>query len=115
MKRLNLVCVKRAIQDQLAAGTGLPVHDVAPKDFRPPFYLVEIIGKRPANNKLQFQEVLEVYVHAFSPAADSTVAAYDMLHGAEEALTDPLPVPAIIGQEMTGLQALYIETTGDHH
>lgn len=118
LKKLGFVEVFKAVQDKIQEHTELPVYDSVPDNATSPFYILEIIGKRPENTKTTWAEVFSLWIHVIAEEGNEKIRVYELIEDLEDALTEEIPLPdhvTLIRQEETGVQSLTQDETGEMH
>ncbi len=118
IKKLGLVDFHKALKSKIEDKTGVRVYDFVPEDAPAPFYLIEIVDKRPEDTKLMWCEVFTVWIHAIAEEAESRLNIYTLIQKLEEALTEELQLPEefdILRQTETGMQSLQKDETKEMH
>ena len=118
LKKLGFVEVFKAVQDKVQEHTELPVYDAVPDNTPSPFYILEIIGKRPENTKTMWAEVFSLWIHVIAEEGNEKIKVYELIEDLEDALTEEIPLPdhvTLIRQEETGVQSLTQDETGEMH
>lgn len=120
LKRLEFTDLIAAIQNKIETKTSKRCYDSVPDNAQSPFYFVEIVAQRPANNKTMFREIYTAWVHCIAAAEDngSSIGVYDLINKVQEAMTEEVTLPdpfILLSQTDGGLQALNTDETGEKH
>lgn len=120
LRKLGLVDLMASIQHRVEQSSELRCYDAVPQNARSPFYIVEVVGKRPADTKTMFCEVFSVWIHAIAELEDSngSVGVYNMVEVLEEAMTEDIELPEdfnLILQSNIGIQTIKLDETMEKH
>lgn len=117
LKKLNIVDLISAIQNQIERNTNYKCVD-NPVNEPSPFYYIELANKEEANTKTMYCEKFSVLVHIISEPYKGNTQNYDMITQLEEAMTEELLLPepyTVITQTESGVNARQTDETGEKH
>lgn len=118
LKQFPITELIKAIQAQVAAGTGMKCLDFVKKDEPSPFYYVVFNKNEPVNSKTMFMSDYVVYIHVVAEPDDSSVPVYKYIQELEEALTTDITIPdpyILVMQTDNGVQTIYTDETNEKH
>ena len=118
--KLSFITLVAAIQAKFKEHTGLKCYDVPPINANSPFYFVEVLNRRPADNKTMFRDVFTVYIHciAAETSTASNVGVYNLINEVDEILTENITLPEpfqLVMQTNNGVNRIFDEETGEKH
>lgn len=118
LKKLGLVDLIAAIQQRIEGNTEVRCYDSVPKNTPSPFYFAEVVGKRPADTKTMFCEILTVWIHVISTPQDSNVGVYRLIEDLEDSMTEDIVLPSpfnLIMQSSLGVQTIKTDESQEKH
>ncbi len=100
------------IQKKIQEKTGLLCYDTVPENIPGPYYIANIMDKRPAHSKTMYIDILTVWIHVIVDPSAPHSSVYEQLQGLEEALTEDIELPdgfEVIVQTNVGMERIKTE------
>lgn len=118
LNKLSLATLHQDLKEKIELYTGLSCYDEVPFDKEPPYYFIEAIEKRTANNKRMWAEIFAVTIHAIAGPNADTAGVIHLIKNLEDSLTEEmdLSVPfAFLQQTEQSMQKIMIDETEKNH
>lgn len=118
IRKASFLEVASATLEILRAGTSFPWYDAIPIDAPTPLGMVEVVGKVDSSVKTTIKETFTVNVHVIAKATDARTEIYKLIQAAEEAMTQPMELPAPIKwlrSGEVGVVSMQQDETGEYH
>lgn len=117
-EQLNFTQLLAAVIKVIEDGTGLRCYDAVPNDQAYPYYHAEMISHEPVPGKTMLRERYTIYVHAFAEGKNGSVAIFNLINKALEALSVEIELPEdyeVTLQVPSGVQRILDEVDGSKH
>lgn len=118
IKKLSFTTVLSAVMKKVEDNTGLRCYDAVPDNTPYPYYQAVFTGQIPEPSKTMLKERYQVHINAFADGSNGSVAIFDLIQKADEAMTEEIDLPEgyeLIMQTPTGVIPPYDEADGSKH
>lgn len=117
-KKLSLITFHKSLKALIEKNTGLKCYDEIPKNAKPPFTHIEIIGKSDSGTKTMYLETIKVWVHVWAKQGKGSIGIYQSIQLIEECLTEKLCLGGgfdVVNQSSSELSSIQLDETQEKH